>query len=67
MAFTMSLFAAVTIQKNTRDEAQIRTLTTPSISDNTKNSAKIAHQTSHESDASKSLFGTVKSKIDGGE
>lgn len=64
MAFTMSLFAAVTIQKNTRDEAQIRTLTAPSISDDTKNSVKIAHQASHESDASKSLFGTVKSKMD---
>lgn len=29
MAFTLSLFAAVTIQKNTRDEEQIRKLITP--------------------------------------
>ena len=60
MAFTMSLFAAVTIQKNTRDEAQIRTLISPiSLSDDS--TARISNQ---KSDSGKSLFGSVKSRID---
>lgn len=65
MAFTMSLFAAVTIQKNTRDEAQIRTLTAPMITTDTQSSTKIGHQESRDSDTGKSLFGTVKSKMEG--
>lgn len=60
MAFTMSLFAAVTIQKNTRDEAQIRALISPnSLSDD--NTARISNQ---KTDSGKSLFGSVKSRID---
>lgn len=60
MAFTMSLFAAVTIQKNTRDEAQIRALISPnSLSDD--NIARISNQ---KTDSGKSLFGSVKSRID---
>lgn len=66
MAFTMSLFAAVTIQKNTRDEAQIRTLIAPTISNNEQN-AQISHQAARDSESSKSLFGSVKSRIDGSE
>lgn len=67
MAFTMSLFAAVTIQKNTRDEAQIRTLTAPSAVIDNDSSAKITHQSSREPEASKSLFGAVKSRMESGE
>ena len=67
MAFTMSLFAAVTIQKNTRDEAQIRTLTAPAAGIDNDSSAKIGHQTPREPEASKSLFGAVKSKMESGE
>ncbi|WP_352259313.1 inner membrane protein YiaA [Psychrobacter sp. TB55-MNA-CIBAN-0194] len=68
MAFTMSLFAAVTIQKNTRDEAQIRTLTaSPMTTVKNDGSAKIAHQGAPESDSGKSLFGSVKSKMEGNE
>ena len=60
MAFTMSLFAAVTIQKNTRDEAHIRALISPnSLSDD--NTARISNQ---KTDSGKSLFGSVKSRID---
>ncbi|GAF61982.1 MULTISPECIES: inner membrane protein YiaA [unclassified Psychrobacter] len=65
MAFTMSLFAAVTIQKNTRDEAQIRTLTAPMITTDTQSSTKIGHQESRDSDTGKSLFGAVKSRMEG--
>ncbi len=63
MAFTMSLFAAVTIQKNTRDESQIRALTAPMINTDNQSTAKIDHQSSTES-ASKSLFGSVKSRVE---
>ena len=65
MAFTMSLFAAVTIQKNTRDEAQIRTLTAPMITTDTQGSTKIGHQESRDSDTGKSLFSAVKSRMEG--
>ncbi|MBF0659123.1 hypothetical protein IPZ60_10255 [Psychrobacter sp. NG25] len=68
MAFTMSLFAAVTIQKNTRDEAQIRTLTaSPMATVKNDGSAKIAHQGAPESDSGKSLFGSVKSRMEGND
>ena len=67
MAFTMSLFAAVTIQKNTRDEAQIRTLTAPMITTDTQRSTKIGHQESRDSDTGKSLFGAVKSRMEGSD
>ena len=50
MAFTMSLFAAVTIQKNTRDEAQIRTLTAPMFSTDTQSSTIIGLLESRDSD-----------------
>lgn len=67
MAFTMSLFAAVTIQKNTRDEAQIRTLTAPMLTLNengaNKINNKITNQTA-DSSSGKSLFGSVKSRLD---
>lgn len=64
MAFTMSLFAAVTIQKNTRDEAQIRTLTAPTMTADKESSTRIAHQESSDSNTGKSLFGAVKSRMD---
>lgn len=70
MAFTMSLFAAVTIQKNTRDEAQILALTSPTLNLNDKSTAQITSErsdNSHDVKAGKSLFGTVKSRIDSGE
>ncbi|MGP5212995.1 inner membrane protein YiaA [Psychrobacter sp.] len=67
MAFTMSLFAAVTIQKNTRDEAQICTLTAPMITTDTQSSTKIGHQESRDSDTGKSLFGAVKSRMEGSD
>ena len=67
MAFTMSLFAAVTIQKNTRDEAQIRTLTAPMITTDTQSSTKIGYQESRDSDTGKSLFGAVKSRMEGSD
>ena len=60
MAFTMSLFAAVTIQKNTRDEAQIRALISPT-SLNDDSTTRISNQ---KSESGKSLFGSVKSRID---
>lgn len=63
MAFTMSLFAAVTIQKNTRDEAQICTLIAPTqkLDDGT---ARISNQRKNSSETGKSLFGAVKSKME---
>ncbi len=67
MAFTMSLFAAVTIQKNTRDEAQIRTLTASPISLNDDSGAKITNQRQPDSTSGKSLFGAVKSRMDSSE
>lgn len=67
MAFTMSLFAAVTIQKNTRDEAQIRTLTAPALTIDSQDSPKIGHQESHDMATGKSLFGTVKSRMESGD
>ena len=62
MAFTMSLFAAITIQKNTRDEAQIRALTVP-YNDNgklTNESQPSITQTTEA--AGGSLFGSIRSK-----
>lgn len=67
MAFTMSLFAAVTIQKNTRDEAQIQALTASTITSDHESHTKTAHQEPRDSDAGKSLFGTVKSRREGEE
>ncbi len=65
MSFTMSLFAAVTIQKNTRDEAQIRALTSPTLNVNDDSTAKITSQS--EAGSGKSLFGAVKSRMDSHE
>lgn len=62
MAFTLSLFAAVTIQKNTRDEAQIHALNAPD-SYNSRND-KITTKESRDSDSSRSLFGGVKSRME---
>ncbi|MBE0443185.1 MAG: inner membrane protein YiaA [Psychrobacter sp.] len=67
MAFAMSLFAAVTVQKNTRDITQMRTLAAPQATIKNDNSAKISHQNSPESDSGKSLFGSVKSRIEGND
>ena len=64
MAFTMSLFAAVTIQKNTRDEAQIRTLIAPTLNVDGNGTARISNQHSNTSESGKSLFGAVKSRMD---
>ncbi|WP_223144834.1 inner membrane protein YiaA [Psychrobacter sp. ANT_WB68] len=61
MAFTMSLFAAVTIQKNTRDEAQIRALISPPTTLSHDSAARISNQ---KSDSGKSLFGSIKSRKD---
>lgn len=63
MAFTMSLFAAVTIQKNTRDESQIRALIAPTMQIDNQDAAKIEQKPSMASE-SKSLFGSVKSRIE---
>ena len=67
MAFTLSLFAAVTIQKNTRDEAQIRTLTAGSEGLELDHSSKITRQKPLDSDTEKSLFGSVRSRRDSSE
>ena len=67
MAFTMSLFAAVTIQKNTRDEAQISALTAPMLKVNNDSIAKVIQQKTNHNESGKSLFGAVKSRIDSGE
>ncbi len=56
MSFTLSLFAAVTIQKNTRDEAQILKLTAAPLS-----------FTDESAESAKSLFGAVKSRRDSSE
>lgn len=62
MSFTMSIFAAVTIQKNTRDTVQIQALTAPLAEVNEdKNSKRI--EAPH-SESQTSLFGAVKSRID---
>lgn len=64
MAFTMSLFAAVTIQKNTRDEAQIRALTSsPTANLIESNDPKPNKQPQNDTGSSKSLFGAVKSRM----
>lgn len=67
MAFTMSLFAAITIQKNTRDEAQISALTTPVLNVNNDSIAKVTQQKANGNESGKSLFGSVKSRIDSSE
>ncbi len=67
MAFTMSLFAAITIQKNTRDEAQISALTAPMLNVNSDSTAKVTQQKAGSSESGKSLFGAVKSHIDSSE
>ena len=67
MAFTMSLFAAVTIQKNTRDEAQIRTLIAPTLNVDGDSTARISNQNSNTAESGKSLFGAVKSRMDSGD
>lgn len=67
MAFTLSLFAAVTIQKNTRDEEQIRRLTTPDTSLNTQKVSNQFKDASESADSGKSLFGSVKSRIEGSD
>ncbi len=57
MAFTMSLFAAITIQKNTRDNAQIRALQSGSAT------PQLTHALHESGDTStKSLFGSIRSK-----
>ena len=63
MSFTMSIFAAVTIQKNTRDTVQIQALTAPAIGHD-KGSKRIE---SPHSESKTSLFGTVKSQINSKE
>lgn len=67
MAFTMSLFAAVTIQKNTRDEAQIRALTTDTPRINNVNPEQITDQTRSDSSMGRSLFGGAKSRASSDE
>ena len=64
MAFTMSLFAAVTIQKNTRDEAQINALIAPTL--HLKNASNHTNTVSQQNppESGKSLFGSVKSRLD---
>jgi len=60
MSFTLSMFAAITIQKNTRDEAQLNALQSG------VNTPILAHPINeiNESNESseKSLFGTIRSK-----
>ena len=61
MAFTMSLFAAVTIQKNTRDEAQIHALIAPTSNITNDSAPRVSMQ---KSESGKSLFGAVKSRVE---
>lgn len=58
MSFTMSLFAAITIQKNTRDEAQIRALQI--TSQTSKPSPKLVNETNVDGEGS--LFNSLRSK-----
>ena len=60
MSFTMSLFAAITIQKNTRDTAQVQALNIP-YSGADLNSNHLVEQSS-ESEGH-SLFGSIRSKV----
>lgn len=64
MAFTLSLFAAVTIQKNTRDEEQVRKLLAPITQLNKGSGREIDNEVSNQPDSEKSLFGSVKSKME---
>ncbi len=66
MAFTLSLFAAVTIQKNTRDEEQIRKLTGSTLALDKENGQGADHSADDQSQA-KSLFGSVKPSRDSSE
>ena len=66
MAFTLSLFAAVTIQKNTRDEEQIRKLAESTIALDKESGRGIEHQADDKSQ-SKSLSGLVKPKRESNE
>lgn len=67
MSFTLSLFAAVTIQKNTRDEAQIRSLTASPAALSNDGANQATSQKSADDESGKSLFGTVKTRRDSGE
>lgn len=67
MAFTMSLFAAITIQKNTRDDAQISALTVPMLNVDPDSIAQVTHQKAADTETGKSLFGSVKSRMDSSE
>ncbi|MDN5566480.1 MAG: hypothetical protein L0G25_06715, partial [Psychrobacter sp.] len=66
MAFTLSLFAAVTIQKNTRDEEQIRKLAESTIALDKKSGRGIEPQADDKSQ-SKSLSGLVKPRRESDE
>ncbi len=61
MAFTISLFAAVTIQKNTRDEAQIEALIAPTNNMSNDSAPRVSTQ---KLESGKSLFGAVKSRTE---
>jgi uncharacterized membrane protein YiaA len=67
MAFTLSLFAAVTIQKNTRDEEQVRKLITPVTGFNNNSGINIDKEVNSQPDSGKSLFGSVKSRMEGND
>ncbi|WP_010201382.1 inner membrane protein YiaA [Psychrobacter sp. PAMC 21119] len=67
MAFTLSLFAAVTIQKNTRDEEQVRKLITPITGFNENSEIDITKEIRNHSESGKSLFGAVKSRMESGD
>lgn len=67
MSFTLSLFAAVTIQKNTRDEAQICSLTISPADLNNDGANQATSQKLAEAESGKSLFGAVKSRRDSGK
>ncbi|WP_227429736.1 inner membrane protein YiaA [Psychrobacter sp. I-STPA6b] len=59
MSFTMSLFAAITIQKNTRDTAQIQALVAPDSTTGANTTHLVEQQSSEEG----SLFGSIRSKM----
>ena len=67
MAFTLSLFAAVTIQKNTRDEEQVRKLGTSMRGLHKSSGIDINKGVSNQPDTGKSLFGAVKSRMEGSD
>ena len=60
----LGLYSAISLQKNTRDEAQIRTLIAPTLNVDADSTARISNQNSNTVESGKSLFGAVKARMD---